>query len=150
MYRPSHYYYFMSRQKRLDELSLSSFFLYSHIYFLSSFCLISFASFLFMHSAIILCRNIVKSIAIRYGQNSPGLKTDGSEIFPARPDRPQYPPSLLCNLYRGGRVVMLVNHPHLAPPLRMGWSCTSDSPLFLRRHFMGVPFTFTPIPYTEP
>ena len=35
VYRSSHYYcYFVSSHKRLDELSLSTFFSYSHIYFL--------------------------------------------------------------------------------------------------------------------
>jgi hypothetical protein len=32
---------------------------------------------------------------------------------------------------------MLANHPHLAPPLRMSWSYTSESPLCQRRHFMA-------------
>jgi hypothetical protein len=127
----------MSCQKGLDELSLFSFFLYSHIYFLSFFYLISFASFLFPHSALIPCRDIVDSIAIRYGLNGPGIENRWERAFPARPDRPRHPPKLLRNLCRRGRVVMLASHPHLASPLRMGWSCTSGSPLCLRRHFVG-------------
>ena len=88
MYRPSHYYcYFMFRQKRLDELSLSSFILYSHIYFLSFFHLISFGSFSFMHSPVIPCCDIVDSLVIRYGLNGPGIENRWERDFPC-PSRP--------------------------------------------------------------
>ena len=58
-------------------------------------------------------------IAIGYGLDGPGSNPGVDEIFPACPDRPWGPPSLLYNGYRvfpggrGGRGVGLTLHPHL-------------------------------------
>ena len=83
MYRPSHYYcYFMSSQKRLHELSLSSFFSYSRMHFLSVFYLISVSSCLFMHSAAIPWRDTVHSTAIHYGLDGPRIENRWERHFP--------------------------------------------------------------------
>jgi hypothetical protein len=76
-----------------------------------------------------------------------GLNPGGGQIFLDGPDRPWGTPSLLykgCGSFPGVKWPGCgADHPYPSKVgLRKGWGYTSASPLCLRRHFMGVTFTF--------
>jgi hypothetical protein len=123
---------------------LLMFFLVFYVYLLSFFYLIYFSSFYFAlccHTLSGYRRQYSDSLRAEwFGDRDP---VTASSSLPVQTDSETH--SASCTIYTesfpgvGGRVVMLANDPHLAAPMRMGWSCrlTSDSPLCLRRHFMG-------------
>ena len=84
-------------------------------------------------------RDGVVGTATRHGLDGPGLNPGGRQILRARPERLRCQPSLL---YNGCRVFPEAKRPgsggaHPPPSnagLRMGWRCTSTSPLCRHRH----------------
>jgi len=76
-------------------------------------------------------------IATRYGLDGPGIETRWMRDFPHPSSPAPVAHSASCSLGTGspsrgysGRCFTLTTHPHLAPRLKKGYSCTS-TPLLL-------------------
>jgi len=94
-------------------------------------------------------RNNVARIATPYGLDSPGIESRWGQNFPqlSRPalELTQSPTQWISGYSQkySRRCVALNSHPHLAPRLKKGYSCTSTLPHWPSRQVIGWASSFT-------